>query len=200
MSGRKTRTSAAPVACINRKSDVTTDFKPAENMLANAVTRHVRGLIVYPSSMAVTTAIDSDTPVSSGAGRTSHADWHQLGLRLTYEGGRGLARRRVVPARRGVVYLESIGAAVFSTHRKLEERAPRHGDRGEHEPDDNAPNRPEMEPARRERGVHPPVEDGDRDDDREGVSAVGQCRCWGKLTPFRARRSARPKRQYLLGM
>jgi hypothetical protein len=59
---------------MKRKSDVTTDLSPAAHCKSVHPFGHLRGLMVYPSSMALTTAIDSDTPVSSGAGRTSQAD------------------------------------------------------------------------------------------------------------------------------
>lgn len=76
ISGRKASTRIAAMACVNRKRDVTIERSPAvRGCQQGASPADVRGDIVNASSRADTQAIASLAPVSSGAGRTSHALW-----------------------------------------------------------------------------------------------------------------------------
>lgn len=73
MSGVNMTTTSAPVALINRNRAMTIDRRPAAVSVLYMVMGS-RGDIMYPSSMADTTATASEKPAMRGAGRMSHAD------------------------------------------------------------------------------------------------------------------------------
>lgn len=132
--------------------------------------------MVYPNSMALTTAIDSERPVRSGAGRTSHADcWVSPSQRRTHERRHTVACRGFVSTWRSAVYLSSAFLLGAIAYPELNDRAPRHGCCGENESSRDPSNWPEWYSPSSEGGVYPFIQYRDRYDDRKRISG-GQCR------------------------